>query len=1056
MQIPSSRTGGIRRLLVPALAAFSFAFLESPVQAVVSTWTGATDATWADANWSASVPGTGDTAVFNASSATVNGNTTLDLGTGVTVSTIIFDTANAAAYTIGTGASGSQSLTLNASGAVTMNSTVANDETINALLTLGTDASTQAYTFTNNSATNSLIFSGGITGGTGGTAGTETLTATGTGATSITGTISNGGATALALTKSGTGKLTLSGANTFSGTTTVSAGTLNLSNSLALQDSIYAGGAGTLVFDQSVASHAFTLAGLNGSGSIALVDNGANPVALTIGNNTTAASYSGVISGAGTLTKVGTAQQTITATPTFTGQLTVSAGTLEVDSTANFGAVSIAAGAVLTQPPILNTSGSPLLTVGPLTGSGTLKYGTNGAAIGNFTLNETSSTTFSGIITGVLTGVNVGNSMVVNKNGVGTLNLTATGGLTNYRGFVINAGTLEFSGNGTLADLGSSGTSYSRTTLAINQGATLTLDNTGAYVSNRLYRVDQAATISGGTFNLFGSSASNTVELVQTHGSVNSSSHGLIMAGGTDTVNATAGTGRSTTLTFGDVYVRNSGASPIFTGTNLGTTPGVNVATILFGTAPTLTGGATAGTPSYGVMAGTVVDSVISGSDNYSIATYDATNGVRSLTAGETTGALTASSNVKAVSALTNGTLAINSLQLGTGGSIDNTAGTLSVTSGTILSADTANSIGAGGGSALQAGATGATELVIYNAPSSNLTIGSTITSSIGLTKGGSGSTFLTANNASSLAGAITINQGTLSISAASALGAAANTIAINNGGTLQSTGAAVTLGSGAITLGGTAAGTIATATIDISGASTNTLTQGTGLITGVGSLTKTGVGTLTLSALNTYSGGTTVSGGTLLVNNTGAYSTTSSGTGTSAGAVSVTAGTIGGSGTVAGALTLASSATLSPGSAAGVIGKFSTGALTLSNTSSLVFDLGTTTTPGTTSDLVAVTGALTLGGNLTVNAQTGFGAGTGLSKYELFTYTPASGLTAGTVTLSSLPAGFGYSIDTATSGIVYLDVTAVPEPQTWVGALLLAGTALVAFRRRQLVGRTA
>ena len=120
----------------------------SSLKAASGTWTGATDATWAGANWSASpVPGTGDTATFN---GTGNGNTTIDLGGGVTIANILFNTGGAAAYTIGTGAAGSETLTLNDSAAVTLNSTVANNQLFNAAITLGT-ATTGAYGFNNNS-----------------------------------------------------------------------------------------------------------------------------------------------------------------------------------------------------------------------------------------------------------------------------------------------------------------------------------------------------------------------------------------------------------------------------------------------------------------------------------------------------------------------------------------------------------------------------------------------------------------------------------------------------------------------------------------------------------------------------------------------------------------------------------------------------------------------------------------------------------------------------------------------------------------------------------------
>ena len=86
-----------------------------------AAWTGAINAFWRTAtNWNPNtVPGSGDTATFNGAG---NGNTTIDLLSGVTINTIVFDTASAAAYTIRGG-----NLTLNDGGAITVNSTVTND-----------------------------------------------------------------------------------------------------------------------------------------------------------------------------------------------------------------------------------------------------------------------------------------------------------------------------------------------------------------------------------------------------------------------------------------------------------------------------------------------------------------------------------------------------------------------------------------------------------------------------------------------------------------------------------------------------------------------------------------------------------------------------------------------------------------------------------------------------------------------------------------------------------------------------------------------------------------
>ena len=156
----------------------------------------------------------------------------INLGAGVIISTILFDTASAAAYTIGSGGAGAQTLTINDAGAVTMNATVANNELVNANIVLGTAGAT--YTFTNNSLTNSLTFAGGITGGT---TGAKILTVAGAGNTTISGAITTGAGSSVALLMSGTGVLTLGGANAYAGTTTVNVGgTIRTSASNVLAD----------------------------------------------------------------------------------------------------------------------------------------------------------------------------------------------------------------------------------------------------------------------------------------------------------------------------------------------------------------------------------------------------------------------------------------------------------------------------------------------------------------------------------------------------------------------------------------------------------------------------------------------------------------------------------------------------------------------------------------------------------------------------------------------------------------------------------------------------
>jgi fibronectin-binding autotransporter adhesin len=294
--------------------------------------------------------------------------------------------------------------------------------------------------------------------------------------------------------------------------------------------------------------------------------------------------------------------------------------------------------------------------------------------------------------------------------------------------------------------------------------------------------------------------------------------------------------------------------------------------------------------------------------------------------------------------------------------------------------------------------------------------------------------------------------------------------------------------GSGPINIGADANATLqyrgATATVSraislAEGGGTFDVTQSgtaytlSGVVSGIGLLTKSGPGTLVLSGINDYQGGTTISGGTLLANG---QTGVDSGTGTGPVAVN-SGGTLGGTGRVAGAVTVSSGGALAPGAEGA-------GALTVAgntvlnngahlavsaaaagtNTSVIVEGAGTTFNfqTGSVLDLSLLPGfgsgsAYTVvampagaGGNVQLD-----GSGTGNGQV-LGTFVQGTGA-SGSVTI--VPSGFtlmdGDTFLLSRSGdAVLLTFQPVPEPATVMGiaagALGLGG--LVRRRLRKTI----
>jgi fibronectin-binding autotransporter adhesin len=140
------------------------------------------------------------------------------------------------------------------------------------------------------------------------------------------------------LTKAGAGLLMLGGSSTYTGATTLVAGTLTLENQHAVSTSTFIhSGAGSLVFSSTVAANAFTFGGLASSSTastVSLQNNAGTPAAitLTVGGNNATTSYTGSLTGAGSIVKTGSGRLSLSGSNSYAGTMTVNGGVLAVSS----------------------------------------------------------------------------------------------------------------------------------------------------------------------------------------------------------------------------------------------------------------------------------------------------------------------------------------------------------------------------------------------------------------------------------------------------------------------------------------------------------------------------------------------------------------------------------------------------------------------------------------------------------------------------------------------------------------------------------------------------
>ncbi len=234
------------------------------------------------------------------------------------------------------------------------------------------------------------------------------------------------------------GVLTADGTLTSGFIETLANGTVNVNGTLT--------GTTTLLTNNGTfnASNSFTVAGLEGSGTLNINGAGVTGIVNTTGTST----YNGAIAGAGALTKEGTGVLNLGGNNTFTGPLNIiNGGTVNANGGSAIGdtvAVSVAAGATLG----LGASE----TIGSLEGAGNVTLGGNTLTAGG----NDASTIFSGVMsgTGGYTKAGTGTNTLTGAN-LHTGDTTVNGGLLVINGSV--AGDVTVNGLGTLGGSGTIG-----------------------------------------------------------------------------------------------------------------------------------------------------------------------------------------------------------------------------------------------------------------------------------------------------------------------------------------------------------------------------------------------------------------------------------------------------------------------------------------------------------------------------------------------------------------------------------------------------------------------
>ena len=925
---------------------------------------------------------------------------------------------NGAAYTL-TGTA----ITLGSSG-ILLNSGSAN-QVIN--LDMGLTAATSISTTANSLTLNGVISGNVDVNFTASVLGTITLTQANsyTGNTRINGS-GGGGAGAVsidAFNRLGTGTTINLGASStvgilrYTGSGETTDKVINL-NGVTANATLDQSGTGLLQFTSNLTA--------TGLGNKTLILQGS-----TAGTGEIAGSIVNSTGFATSLTKQGTGTWTLSGANTYSGTTSVSAGTLVLNGTNTSAGATTLSGGTLSLGNAANgglASGLLSLNGGTLQSSNvSARSLSNALAIGaDFTIGGTGDLAFTDTTTGVA--LSATRTLTVNNTSTSfAQTFSSTGGLTKA-----GTGTLTLSGANT----------YTGTTIV----------NAGTLVLNGTNSLTGATTVNAGTLKL-DYATNNTSKLGDT-GILALNGGTLELSGGSHTEVVT-----STTLNTGVTFIKqtNSGTAKLqmgaitftagaidFSADSIATTTTSNQASGILSTRATVAGANFA-----------TGDSATTNHNVVALTTY---------TALPNSGALTANTNYQLVgsgSISTSTGATSETLKITTNGTSQAFAvGGNKLTMGAILFA------GANDYSITTSGTGSIVPTILHNYGTSGATL-SLGTLGGALTQFGTGKTLLT--QAATTDNTLAINGGSVQFSDNLQIGtnATVRAITLNNGTLIANTSG----GSIALDNAGTFSRTVSLGagggTINVApGATTNALTV-SGVVSGTGSLTKLGTGTLNLSAINTYTGATTVNAGKLTIASGGTINSTSGvsiGAGefnyTSATALSKTVsfsgtgGTLRGTGTISSAVAITSGNTVAAGADAATLGTLTfSGGLTGTTGSIFSFKLNSGTVSGGigSSDLFAVNGTAALGS--ATLSLTDLGS-TALTNGETFTLLTASTSISGT--FLNLANGSAIHVGNTDYTLNYLANTvtltasAIPEPATYAALAGLGILGFAVYRRRQ------